>query len=267
MRRSAAALALLWAAVACVAAQAGCASRRPDRHAPPFARVPYAPFSRDAAVAIALREWRGFGGVVDDAPPDPDRSTPADATLERAAGQWQRIGEYWWLGQDAGRPESAWTGKHDAGGNVFPADHDGTFAWSAAFTSYVMRTAGARDGFPYSPAHSTYVNAARTGAPGLRVRAERPETYAPRAGDLICVGRERFAGLRYDDLPTEFAGHCDLVIDAAPGTLTVVGGNVGDAVTAKHVPVTTQGTLAEPDGRVLDARYPWFVVVRVLYDD
>jgi len=34
-----------------------------------------------------------------------------------------------------------------------------------------------------------------------------------------------------------------------------------------NVPVTAQGTLAAPDGRVLDVRYPWFVVVRVLYDD
>ena len=30
----------------------------PDAHVPPFARVPYEPFSRDAVVAIALREWR-----------------------------------------------------------------------------------------------------------------------------------------------------------------------------------------------------------------
>ena len=101
----------------------------------------------------------------------------------------------------------------------------------------------------------------------MRIRAERPETYAPRAGDLICMGRERSADLRYDDLPARFAGHCDLVVEVAPGVLTVVGGNVDDAVTAKHVPVTGQGTLATADGRVLDVRYPWFVVVRVLYDE
>jgi len=34
----------------------------------------------------------------------------------------------------------------------------------------------------------------------------------------------------------------------------------------KHVPVTTDGLLADPGDRVLDARYPWFVVLRVLYD-
>ena len=45
-----------------------------------------------------------------------------------------------------------------------------------------------------------------------------------------------------------------------------VGGNVDDAVTMKHVPVTTDGMLAEPGQRVLDTRYPWFVVLRVMYD-
>jgi hypothetical protein len=37
-------------------------------------------------------------------------------------------------------------------------------------------------------------------------------------------------------------------------------------VTLKHVPVTPDGRLAGPDGRVLDGRYNWFVALRVLYD-
>ena len=48
--------------------------------------------------------------------------------------------------------------------------------------------------------------------------------------------------------------------------LSVVGGNVDDAVTVKHVPVTPDGHLAPPGGPPLDGRYPWFVVLRVLYD-
>jgi hypothetical protein len=34
----------------------------------------------------------------------------------------------------------------------------------------------------------------------------------------------------------------------------------------KHVPVTKDGKLADPDGDVLDERYPWFVVLKILYD-
>lgn len=245
---------------------AGCAAPRADRHAPPFARVPYEPFSRDAAIGIALHEWRGFGSRVDDTPPDPDAPSTSEDTPERAPGGWQRVGEYWWLSQDAGAPESAWTGKHDAQGRVFPPARDGQFAWSAAFVSYVMRSAGARDGFVYAPAHHAYVNAALERPDELRIRAERPEAYAPRAGDLICTGRDAWKGIRYDGLPADFAGHCDLVVDVAPGMLTVVGGNVGDSVTMKHVPVTDDGLLVAPDGTVVDTRYAWFVVVRVLYE-
>ncbi|HEX6441261.1 MAG TPA: hypothetical protein VF007_03675, partial [Stellaceae bacterium] len=35
-----------------------------DAHVPPYARVPYQPFSREAAIQIAYREWRAFGQVV-----------------------------------------------------------------------------------------------------------------------------------------------------------------------------------------------------------
>lgn len=232
---------------------------------PPFARVPYEPFSRDAAVAIALREWRAFGSLVDDAMPDREHPVEPEVKPEREQGLWQRVGEYWWLGLDAGGPESAWTGRHDADGRVFTPPEDGKYAWSAAFVSYVMREAGARAGFPYSAAHWTYVDAAFAQEPGVLLRTERPEAYAPQPGDLICIGREASRGIRYDDMPARFAGHCDVVVATAPGELTVVGGNVNDAVTLKHVPVTETGTLATPDGQVLDPRYGWFVVVRVLY--
>jgi len=259
-------------AAACLAAIAllgGCAARpAPDAHVPPFARVPYEPFSRRDAIAIALREWRSFGSPVNDDPPAARPAAESGETAERQPGLWQRVGEYWWLGQDAGRPESAWTGKHGDDGAVFPAARDGDYAWSAAFISYVMRTAGARDGFPYSPAHSAYINGARSPSSGLRVRAERLESYPPRPGDLICMGRLWAKDLTYDDLPAgDFAGHCDLVVEAGAGTLVVVGGNVDDAVTVKHVPIAPDGRLVGADGRVLDDRYAWFVVVRVLYDD
>lgn len=46
----------------------------------------------------------------------------------------------------------------------------------------------------------------------------------------------------------------------------MIGGNVDHAATLKHVPVSDDGRLAEADDHVLDARYPWFVVLRVLYD-
>ena len=43
----------------------------------------------------------------------------------------------------------------------------------------------------------------------------------------------------------------------------MVGGNVDDAVTLTHVPVTPDGKLATPDGQIIDPRYPWMVVLRL----
>jgi hypothetical protein len=237
-----------------------------DQHVPPFARAGWAPFSRDAAVAIALREWRLFGQKVDDDPPGTRPEPAPDDKPERQAGLWQRVGEYWWIGQDPGEREVAWTGMHDERGTVFEAAHDATFAWSAAFVSYVMRIAGAGGDFPYSPNHSTYINAAVSRTTKV-LQALPPQSGVPAPGDIVCMGRGQAAGLRFSELPTasSFPAHCDIVVGRAPGVLEVIGGNVDDAVTMKHVPVAGDGRLVGPDGHVLDSRYPWMVVLKVLY--
>jgi hypothetical protein len=238
-----------------------------DDHVPPFALVPWEPFAREDAIAIAMREWRLFGQTVDDDPPGTRPHPPPELKPEREPGLWQRVGEYWWVGQDPGEREVSWTGKHDEAGVVFPAEDDGTYAWSAAFISYVMRIAGAGADFPYSPNHSTYINAAVLGTTKV-LRAYPPQAYAPMAGDLMCLARGKSAGLSFADLPTvdPFPAHCDLVVQVTPGVLTVVGGNVDDAVTMKHVPVSPAGLLTGSDGKVLDTRYGWMVVLKVNYE-
>lgn len=260
-------------AFCCAVLVAACAHRPPsppperlDSHIPPFARVPYAPFSRSAAVAIALREWRAFGQPVE----RPD--VPETEDKEREQGLWQRIGEYWWLGLDRRWFEQRWTGIHDEHGNVFPASVDGHYAWSAAFIDYVMRMAGATDHFPYAPDHADYINAARRHAmgeePGLAITAYPLQSYAPQPGDLICAWRGAHP-VTYGELPTPapFPGHCDIVVGRQPGALQVIGGNVQDAVSMKIVATTPQGTMAGPDGRAVDDQMHWFVVLQVQYQD
>jgi hypothetical protein len=232
-----------------------------DVHIPLYARVPYQPFSREAAIQIAYREWRAFGQPL----VLPHTELPFDN--ERTEGLWQRVGDYWWQGLYLGEREQGFTGMHDQNGRVFAAREDENFAWSAAFVDYVMRMAGAGRRFPYSPTHSDYINAARqSGGSGLAISAQPPESYAPQRGDLICYSRTR-RPMRYAELPTgRFPGHCDLVVAARPGLLDVIGGNVDNSVSMKHIPVTTSGLLANPDGTVVDPDYPWFAVLRVQYD-
>jgi hypothetical protein len=238
-----------------------------DDHVPSFANAGWAPFSRADAVAIALREWRMWGQRVDDDPPGGRPPPLPEDKAERQPGYWQRVGEYWWIGQDPGEISGSYTGEHNADGTMFDAADDGHYAWSAAFISYIMRIDGAGARFPYSENHSFYINAAASGTSSV-LKAYATDAYAPMLGDLICTGRGVAAGLKFTDLPTptSFPSHCDMVVGVQPGRLTVVGGNVDDSVTEKHVPVTAQGMLAGPDGVLLDTRYSWFVVLKVGYD-
>jgi len=208
-----------------------------NAHIPPFARGPYEPFSREAAIQIALGEWWAFRKPVK----FPNIELPEDE--EREEGFWQRVGLYWWLGLDPSWAQSGWTGIHDQNGQVFPAGRDGYFAWSAAFISYVMRLAGAGGSFPYSENHADYINAAAQHTPGVALEVERVEVYAPQRGDLICLWRGR--RVTFDQLPAgRFPGHCDIVIDRKAGQLDVIGGNVDNAVAMKYIPVTADGHLA-----------------------
>src|SRR6516225_5888419 len=234
-----------------------------NAHVPPFARWPYQPFGREAAVQVALREWRAFGQQV----VFPNVELPEDE--EREEGLWQRVGEYWWLGLDPSWPQAGWTGIHNQNGQVFPASQDGNFAWSAAFIDYVMRMAGAGSRFPYSETHADYINAARRHElgiePSVALTTERVEVYAPQLGDLICYWRGR-RPVTYDELPTgRFPSHCDIVVAINPGELDVIGGNVDNAVAMKRIPATADDHLAGPDGVVLDPDHHYFVVLRVEY--
>src|SRR5262249_45237125 len=117
--------------------------------------------------------------------------------------------------------------------------------------------------------HSDYINIAKQVTDGRTsgwlIAAERPEAYAPVPGDLICFGRGSAHDLRFDELPAgHFPGHCDIVMEASLGEIAVIGGNVDDAVTLKHVPLTPDGRLAAPDGQIIDTRYSWMVVLRLL---
>jgi hypothetical protein len=242
-------------------ALSGCAE--PDSHAPMFAQKDYAAFSRTDAVAVALDEWRLWGMRVDDT--GGAGYVQADATMgERQPGLWQRVGEYWWEGMNAGEPDAAWTGKHDADGKVFPVADNGHYAWSAAFISYVMRIAGAGAAFPYAPDHATYINYAARAAKGEvadpLLIARDPAVYAPRLGDRVCFGRGAARDMVFADLPTahNFPAHCSIVVAGAVHQISVVGGNVDDAVVLEHLNANDQSELRHN-------RYNWFVILQVLY--
>ena len=80
---------------------------RATPNVPDFASKPYEPFSRDAVVAIALREWRMFGQL---GGRRPARHPPAAAARAEAGADARSsgsaIGEYWYEGLDLDRARS-----------------------------------------------------------------------------------------------------------------------------------------------------------------
>jgi hypothetical protein len=254
-----------WPVVAMALAGCGAPQGGHLAGAPAFMRGGYEGFSREAAVAVALREWRAWGSPVRDEAPG-SRPEPAEwEKAERQEGYWQRVGEYWWTTLGATQAAGGWTGRHDGAGRVFDAARDGDFAWSAAFIRYVLASAGAGEGLPPGVSHASFIQAAAVAPARVRMRAHGLE-YPPKPGDLVCHGRGGGPVPRIGALPAgSFPAHCDIVVAVGSEEISVVGGNVGDAVSLKHVPVDETGRLADARGVPYDARYPWFAVMEVLY--
>ncbi|XVV08751.1 phage tail tip lysozyme [Actinoplanes sp. CA-131856] len=141
--------------------------------------------------------------------------------------------------------------------------YQGVHPWSAVFISYVMRTAGAGAHFAYSPAHQTYIRAARRNRLGTVTGnpfwAYRVDEVAPRVGDLVCNARAG-SGATYDNIgdAQTRATHCDVVTEIEQGRIRVIGGNVGQTVGEKWL--TTR-----PDGRLSTAgrQSTFFAIISV----
>jgi Uncharacterized protein conserved in bacteria (DUF2272) len=156
-----------------------------------------------------------------------------------------------------------------------------SMAWSAAFVSYVVCTAGVEstEAFQRSDSHFVYVDQAianaRSQSPTGLYRARDISTGLPNVGDLLCADRAANNQPSYQSLAArEEAGgqrrfmHCDLVVSVAKrgGYVAVIGGNVVQAVSMTLVGIVP-GTRSSP-ARVMtefdDATTrPWFAVLEL----
>jgi len=139
--------------------------------------------------------------------------------------------------------------------------------WSAAFISYLMKTAGfSRAEFEFSDTHADYVRAAlgtsAAEAEGREsthaFRACDVATTHPRAGDLLCATRDSTVGVvRFDALAAaiavratgeDFPMHCDLVVRSDEGgdaKLDASGGNVIQSVTLTRMTLNANKVLSD----------------------
>jgi hypothetical protein len=139
--------------------------------------------------------------------------------------------------------------------------------WSAAFISYLMKSAGfSRAEFEFSDTHADYVRAALAASAAETEGRESSHVFRacdiattrPRAGDLICATRESTVGVaRFDALAAaiavratgaDFPMHCDLVVRADEGgdaKLEAIGGNVVQSVTLTRMTLNANKVLSD----------------------
>jgi hypothetical protein len=187
-----------------------------------------------AASRVAGQEWDYFGNQTYDIRGNVVQvgHKEGEGPTQPGGRNWyKRVGDYWLQGVNMPGLDGR--------------DHD--MPWSAAFISWVMKTAGAGDRFRYSAQHSVYIFQAIRDR--LRAReaagywAWRLNELKPSIGDIVCWSRT--SGIDYDHQNNgDYPGHCDLIVDVSGSEVQVIGGNVGDSVTKRPLALNSAGFIA-----------------------
>ncbi|HZI76788.1 MAG TPA: DUF2272 domain-containing protein, partial [Gemmatimonadales bacterium] len=160
----------------------------------------------------------------------------AKGTLKETDPKVRRVlQDYWKTGAGVSYSEA------QLGDPRFQQDHP----WSAAFISWLMRRAGAGDGFKYSSSHATYTKWAKDNREGNShnpFKAYRTTELAPQVGDIICK-RRAGSGATYDNIRAGMKTHCDVVTEVQPGRLVTIGGNVSNSVSQTFPRIDAEGRL------------------------
>ena len=131
-------------------------------------------------------------------------------------------------------------------------------AWSAAAISYLMKTSGSGDDFPYAASHSTYITRfilARKNNTSSPFKGYRVNEVAVEPGDLVCYSRNN-SSANYDTVGS-YESHCDLVVEKESGSAESRGGNVSNSFSKTIVPLTDQDRID-----LSRTSKPYFVVIK-----
>jgi hypothetical protein len=130
--------------------------------------------------------------------------------------------------------------------------------WSAAFISFVMKSAPIAKTFEFSGRHTDYLSACKKARlandASCSFWSVRLAERKLQVGDLVGAFRtSQGCGSKvrtYDSLPGDFCSHCDIVVAIRGDKAIVMGGNVNNTVGVKQVPLTAQGHAAEGSKRI-----------------
>ncbi len=224
-----------------------------------------------------------------------------EAEWERPLGEstpaWQRVATFWQALSDSDPPQvmtsAGWVARSEVSRDAATNGSEGRKAelavreallraaivdtpWSAAFISFLMKTAGfSRAEFRFSDSHADYVRAALDtsdaeaagGDATYAFRACDVATTRPRAGDLLCATRASTVRIaKFDTLAAAMAAraagqafpmHCELVVRSDEGgdaKLDTIGGNVVQSVTLSRMTLNAKKVLS--DGYIAAAAPP-----------
>jgi hypothetical protein len=118
--------------------------------------------------------------------------------------------------------------------------------WSAAFISFIARRGGYND-FVFSDSHDQYILDAKRNRSSDNHNAPfwlfRLGEHRPQVGDMVCQWRLR--PRTFDDLPDNFASHCDVIVEIVDGIAKAIGGNVRQSVSRTDFSLNDRGFLRE----------------------
>jgi hypothetical protein len=175
-----------------------------------------------------------------------------EALISEAVKQWLRFDRG--NKTETDRSQVGIVGEYWQALNLNLDGNDTDTPWSAAFISFITRTAG-YDNFKFAQAHSTYVHDAvdkkknnDSSAPfwGFNVSDHKPQL-----GDLVCRARSGTQISSMDSLPTGgFASHCDVIVEIRDTEVRTLGGNVDNSVTITTYALDGNGFLKFGANRV-----------------
>jgi hypothetical protein len=121
--------------------------------------------------------------------------------------------------------------------------------WSAAFISFCMKKADLNLSFKFAGRHTTYLSDSKIAK--LNNDASRAYWAVKLSERVVTVG-DLVGGFRtgkgcdnkpktYDSLPGDFCSHVDVVVAIHGDKAVAIGGNVGNTVMFKEIPLTPNG--------------------------
>ncbi|WP_419896664.1 DUF2272 domain-containing protein [Roseomonas sp. USHLN139] len=225
---------------------------------------------RARIAGAALAEWQAWGQLTVDGWPEALPREPDPRLFDRVLTYWgavpaegpmvirrhQETHDALLAGLQEGTAEPAAFGTAPPAPAALPSISLWAYpAWSAAFISHVMATAGVPS-FTFTPAaaHAHYIDnllwQAQSNPDQAPFRPHAPADYAPRPGDLLCADRSRVPLLHWQDRLAEGGQfrpmHCDVVVASGGGLVQAIGGNVLDATVLRRFPADAQGRALPP---------------------